>query len=207
MIEKNKEVKVFDNFFPDDLYEKLLNDVNFISYVCLRTDRNDDFYLTHHVFGEQYYSNPSELTDVFSERSFAEAWKHVKTFLNVTDFDLESSYVNGLKFGMEAHPHFDSTDDKLTTVICYLTPSWNIHWGGETCFYDKSFEVGNPKAFEVRNPAAEVFYEAEITDCIVPRQNRIVVFNGNTMHAVKPLSKSFKGIRVTLMFKVRKSSK
>ena len=95
---------------------------------------------------------------------------------------------------MEAHPHTDSDETNFATVICYLTEGWNIHWGGETVFYDK------PYSSDLTHPN---YYSAEIIKSVVPRQNRIVVFRGDILHSVRALSKSYKGTRATLMFKVQ----
>jgi hypothetical protein len=187
-------ITVLDNFFDDALYARLLKTCasRQLKWELSRTDANEDIYLTHHVYGKVYDSLNMELFS-FSDLIFEEVWNETKKRLFETGV-LGSSYINGLLYGMEAHPHIDTSETDFATVICYLTQGWNIHWGGETVFYDKPYSS---------DPAHPDYYSAEIIKSVLPKPNRVVVFQGNIMHSVRALSKSYKGTRATLMFKVK----
>jgi Rps23 Pro-64 3,4-dihydroxylase Tpa1-like proline 4-hydroxylase len=65
---------------------------------------------------------------------------------------------------------------------------------GRRSFYSGEF---------VQNPSDNLFYKHDVLKTVLPRRNRIVMFDSNIIHGVHPLSKSFKGLRTTLMFKLK----
>jgi len=192
------EIKVLDNFFPEDLINKLLIESENYEWLFKRGDGNEDIYWTKHVFGSNFdrADNHRVLTE-FTEPTVKEAWDHFAIKFNVATENLISVYLNALTNGTEAHQHIDSTSGKAVTVICYLCTDWNSHWSGETSFYSGKF---------CKNPADPVFYTHEVQKSVLPRYNRIAIFDAGIIHAVHPLSKSFKGLRKTLMFKIENVS-
>lgn len=188
------EIKVIDNFFPVDLINKLLIESEDYEWVFKRGDGNDDIYWTKHVYGSNFDRKENhKFLDEFTEPTVKEAWEYFAERFKLSNENLLSVYLNGLTNGTEAHQHVDSKTGKAATVICYLCTDWNSHWSGETSFYDGKFSL---------NPADPVFYSHEVQKSILPRYNRIAIFNAGIIHAVHPLSKSFKGLRKTLMFKI-----
>jgi hypothetical protein len=183
---------VIDNFFPNYLIDSVIEESKEYSWNFSRTDKNDDKYWTIHIFGNVFLENGELSTSNFKFQEIKKCWEFIKNKFNglVTDKNLSSCYLNGLTNGLEAHPHIDRTN---VTIICYICPLWNSHWGGETCFYDREYST---------DPSDEVFYTHEIIKSVLPRYNRVVIFDGNIVHSVKPLSKTFKGLRQTLMFKL-----
>jgi SM-20-related protein len=75
--------------------------------------------------------------------------------------------------------------------------TWNCYWSGETVFFKNEW---------VNNPADQSFYDNEIIKSVLPRKNRMVLFEGNIVHSVRPLSKTYKDLRLTLMFKLKNIS-
>jgi hypothetical protein len=96
-------------------------------------------------------------------------------------------YVNGYTYGTDAYLHRDDGwirevyGDVLTeTVIVYLNDEWNADWAGETVIMD---EFG------------------DIEKSILPKKNRVLVFNSNKLHAARPLTRACSKLRKVLVFK------
>jgi SM-20-related protein len=58
---------------------------------------------------------------------------------------------------------------------------WKIDWGGETIFWDRG--------------------KREIVKSILPKSNRLILFESNIWHGARPLSRYCSMLRITLMFK------
>lgn len=187
---------VIDNFFPESLINLVSIESDEYSWTFGRSDSNQDFYWTKVIYGDYLHAVTKKFETKFQSENVRACWEYFKekTKCGVTDENLESVYFNGLTYGVEAHAHVDSNAEDYVTVICYICTDWNSHWGGETVFFDSNFS---------KNPADQIFYTHEITASVLPKYNRIVVFKGNTVHAVRPLSKSFRGLRKTMMFKIK----
>ena len=187
------KIHVVDNFFPVELVNRLLTESHNYEWSFCREDNLQDIYWTKFVYGNEFKLKNNRVIDKFTEPTIEEAWDYFSNKFNISKDKLLSVYLNGLTYGVEAHQHTDSDYKEDITVICYLCENWNSHWAGATNFYDGEF---------VTNPAAPVFYANEINKSVLPKYNRIVFFDSNIIHGVTPLSKSFKGLRKTLMFKL-----
>lgn len=191
-------IQVFDNVIGRDLYNELLGTFLTTStkWKLARTDNNnEDRYLTIHVKGDTYEDGIDQ-NDDFVYDVVGRLFEHLKNNLSIPEeAELESCYVNGLTHGMEAHPHIDTrnTDKPFTTIIVYLCNHWSVFWGGETVFIDGEFSS---------NPMDHSSLTAEITKSVLPKRNRIVVFDGKITHAVRRVSSMYPDIRATLMFKL-----
>jgi hypothetical protein len=190
------EVSVIDNFFPVDLINKITIESDNYTWAFNRGDGNEDIYWTKEIYGYNLSKTESRsrFLDQFTEPTIKEAWEFIKNKYKMTDQNLLSVYLNGLTNGIEAHQHIDSNDPNSVTVICYLCDNWNSHWSGATSFYTGHFS---------NNPADAVFYTNDIEKTVLPRYNRVVFFNSKIIHGVHPISKTFKGLRKTLMFKLK----
>jgi hypothetical protein len=193
-------IHIVDNFFP----EGLLNNLNKASGYEFKFSRLDcDFhrYWTLELYGDNYnrdnYNTEKVIDNRFKKNEVELLWNYFSSRFNVDISYLESCYINVLSYGVEAHPHIDFEDKNSTTVILYLCEAWNCYWSGETVFFKNQW---------VDNPADESFYTNEIIKSVLPRKNRIVLFEGNIVHSVRPLSKTYKDLRLTLMFKLRNIS-
>ncbi len=188
------EVTVVDNFFPVNLIDGVIKEANNYSWNFIRIDSNEDIYWTKNVYGDNFNYESTEFLNQFTESSILELWRFIANKYNISDSNLRSVYLNGLTNGVEAHQHIDANNPNEVTIICYLCENWNSYWGGETSFYSGQFS---------HNPADPVFYTHEIEKTVIPRRNRIVIFNSQIIHGVHPISKTFKGLRKTLMFKIK----
>ena len=190
------DIKVIDNFFPDGLANRLLVESEEYSWDFNRTDSNQDVYWTKFIFGDNFavVKNKLNFLEKFTEPTVEEAWNFFSNKFNVPKENLYSVYFNGLTHGVEAHLHVDSSTSDEITVICYVCHSWNSFWSGATSFYDGEFSD---------DPTNKVFYTQDVQKTVLPKYNRIVIFDSSIIHSVHPISKSFKGLRTTLMFKIK----
>lgn len=97
-------------------------------------------------------------------------------------------YINGYTYGTDAYYHMDDTwvnekygHNALTeTAVIYLNSEWEPDWGGETSILDDS---------------------GEIEKSVLPKKNRVLIFNANKLHSARPLSRSCPELRKVLVFK------
>jgi hypothetical protein len=97
------------------------------------------------------------------------------------------AYINGYTFGTDAYYHVDDIwikqqhgDVLSETIIVYLNDEWNKDWGGET---------------SIINEHEEIEYS------VLPKRNRVLVFDSNKFHSARPLSRICPELRSVLVFK------
>jgi hypothetical protein len=95
------------------------------------------------------------------------------------DLMIQNVYMNGHNACSHGNLHKDTEIDDGRTFLVYCNPEWNIEWGGGTYFAENDTIV-NPKPYSA------------------------VYFQNNIDHFATPLSKDYKGLRVTLAFKLYK---
>ena len=93
-------------------------------------------------------------------------------------------YANAMAYGMDGTVHTDSSDPGNYTAVYYPHERWSPNWGGETMFYNRE--------------------ESRIVGCFYPRPNSVVVFDGRIPHRANGVTRSYAGMRITLMFKTEK---
>lgn len=192
-------IHVVDGFYNIENLNAVINNSYSYEWRFNRTDGALDYYWTTHLYGKTYniekVCHVKYDRDKFKFKEIEILWHEFSKKFNTPIKNLESCYINGLTFGTEAYPHIDFKEKGNISVIIYLCESWNSYWGGETVFFDKNY-IEN-------DPANEIFYQHDIIKSVLPKFNRMVLFEGNITHAVRPISKSFKGLRKTLMFKLK----
>jgi len=98
------------------------------------------------------------------------------------------SYINGYTFGTDAYYHVDDNwilkkfgSSVLTeTIIVYLNKTWDRDWGGETTILNS---------------------DNEIEYSVLPKPNRVLIFDSNKFHSARPLSRICPELRSVLVFK------
>lgn len=98
------------------------------------------------------------------------------------NFIIDRVYANGQTHGQPGHMHIDADDANTWTCLLYMNPFWNIEWGGET--------VISPTPHEVVH--------------ILPKPNSAVLFKSNILHFGSEPSRHFRGLRITVAFKLRR---
>lgn len=97
------------------------------------------------------------------------------------DFEIGRVYFNGHNGGGQGYPHTDTEKENGRTFLIYCNRVWDLAFGGST-----SFIIDN----EVKS--------------FFPYPKSAIYFQNNVLHMASPISKDFKGVRITLAFKLLK---
>lgn len=192
------QLHIIDGLYEDIDINSVIEKSTAYQWGYERSDNKEDYYWSINIFGKLYSDEINASLDEFNKKEIKNLWDIFSNKFKVPLSNLDACYLNGMTHGTEAFPHIDFREPGNITCILYICNEWNAYWGGETVFFDKEF-VPN-------NPAHEVFYTSDIVKSVLPRYNRMVIFDGNITHAVRPISKSYKGLRKTLMFKIKDMS-
>jgi Rps23 Pro-64 3,4-dihydroxylase Tpa1-like proline 4-hydroxylase len=131
------------------------------------------------------------------DKTIKSLWEKTKELLPVKDYRLKRAYINVSRFGDEDRIHTDgkSSSSGLTAIV-YLSGKWKITWGGQTNFYTKFTEYKNLPNDD------ETEYENEIIHSVIPKQNRVLIFNSKIPHSAGMISKSCLENRYVCVFKI-----
>lgn len=94
---------------------------------------------------------------------------------------MERVYMNGHVSGSNGYLHTDSEVSNGRTFLIYCNQTWSANFGGSTYF--------------VNGNEMEYFY---------PHPFSAICFQNNILHGAQPISTDFKGLRVTLAYKLFK---
>lgn len=102
--------------------------------------------------------------------------------LNITGkkLSLQRLYANGQTHGLPGSLHQDDDRDNSYTFLYYANPYWEPHWGGSTVFC-KDYDNYRTLQFKPNNG---------------------VLFKGNLLHAGLEPTRHFRGLRMTVAFKL-----
>lgn len=101
--------------------------------------------------------------------------------LTQEDFEIDRIYFNAHNAAGQGYPHTDSESENGRTFLIYCNDKWDLKFGGGTSF--------------VINNEVKTFF---------PYPKSAIYFKNNVVHMADPVSKDFKGVRVTLAFKLFK---
>lgn len=90
-------------------------------------------------------------------------------------------FINSIRFGDVSFIHSDTKDSKSYSALIYANVKWEPSWGGETLFYDSSFD-----------PVVS----------ISPKPGRIVLFPSNTLHRAGIPSPACQEFRYTVSVRI-----
>jgi Rps23 Pro-64 3,4-dihydroxylase Tpa1-like proline 4-hydroxylase len=176
-------INIKDNVIPTDILKNCIKeaeDSNKYSVLHGAGDGGNGFKYNW-TFYDSSLTNPISFTNVY----LLELWKKVKKELP-TNIRLIRSYINAHTYGVEDAIHTDEIHIKKgLTVIIYLCNNWYPEWFGQTIFFESLDKHNN-----------------EIVQSVIPKFNRMLIFDKNIPHCVSPLSRKFVGVRLTCMFKV-----
>jgi len=182
-------IVVLENVYNKDTYNSLFTALHEHEFSYFFGDSGGRFYWTSQL------EKPSLVKDLCDEmlKEFS------NKFSNITV--PHRTYINSQTYGLEPGPHYDAHFDESVTVINYITDTWNITWGGETFLYDKY--ARNIPEMKLDYVQTILFDPISVDAVITPAYNRTVIFPGNQLHCVKPLSRYFAGARYTYMYKIK----
>lgn len=133
-----------------------------------------------------HYYDHSVMPFIGSHHEVDQLWSIIQS--KIGKRCLLRSYVNGYTFGTDAYYHIDDNwivekfgSNVLTeTIIVYLNETWDKDWGGET---------------SILNSDNEIEYS------VLPKANRVLIFDSNKFHSARPLSRICPELRSVLVFK------
>ena len=187
-------IKVHDGFYDEELIRKsqmLVKKSNYTSdYNFMMQDPGCVKY-NWSLYNEK--RGDKEILD----KTLKSLWEKTKELLPVKDYRLKRAYINVSRFGDEDRIHTDgkSSSSGLTAIV-YLSGKWKITWGGQTNFYTKFTEKANLPNDD------ETEYENEIIRSVIPKQNRVVIFNSTIPHSAGIISKTCLQNRYACVFKI-----
>jgi hypothetical protein len=91
-------------------------------------------------------------------------------------------WINVQGFGEDSAVHRDferDYDGRSRAAVWYPVPEWQADWGGDFCTFNDSNEIDR---------------------AVVIKPNRLVIFDGNPLHAARPISKFCPHRRVAVAF-------
>jgi SM-20-related protein len=182
-------VQIFDDALPQDLYKELLLAKRRVGWQWgWNTPSNSDSRYWHHEVGRGRKANTEDVSHFVRQHpiaAYARYMDWLRTHLVPADTKVLRFYLNGHTYGTDGWPHTDTDRGEELTGVLYLNAEWKPEWCGETVVFD-----GN----------------GDIEAAVLPRANRLLVFPSDRVHAPRPLSKAFDGLRVVLVVKMASPS-
>lgn len=177
-------VNIYDDCVPDEMYVKLLRASQAVGWrYGWNTPSNPEARYWHHEVGYGNKQNTQSVVGRVREhpaKIFSEYqdWLlgHLPGGSKILRF-----YLNAHTFGTDGWPHTDTDRKGERTAILYLNPKWQPAWGGETVIFDAN---------------------GDVAQAVLPRRNRLMVFSSDTLHAPRPLTRAYTGLRVVLVVKI-----
>jgi hypothetical protein len=174
-------IKLIDSVIPQDILDSCIQEAEVSKNYGVLHPGGDGFY----GFKYNWTFAPVNEPEKFVNKPFISLWEEVKKHLP-DNVRLHRAYVNAHTYGVEDGIHTDDKDiENGLTVIVYLCNSWYPEWFGQTMFFESVDRQTN-----------------EIVCSVLPKYNRVLIFDKSIPHCVSPLSRKFTGIRLTCMFKV-----
>lgn len=176
-------VEIHDCVIPDALYDEIIQTVPRVGWKFgWHSDISSALYWHHEIAGGDK-ANTCDMTDAVNRHPlpvFSRYVEWLRKEIVGTDAVLLRLYLNGHTFGTDGSPHSDTDREGEKTFVLFLTKNWRPEWGGETVIFDR---------------------KGDIEKAVMPRMNRLIAFPSERLHAPRPLSKLFGGLRVVLVAK------
>lgn len=177
-------IEVHDNIIPEDLYQGLMEaSANIQWSFGWNTPANPSHKYWHYEIGIGDKHNTLDIShNVRNHPNPVWAqymdWllEHVSPQAKVLRY-----YLNAHTYGTDGWQHTDTDRKGELTGVLYLTDEWKIEWVGETVIFDE---------------------HGDIEKAVLPKRNRLLTFPSDRLHAPRPLSKEFEGLRVVLVVKL-----
>jgi hypothetical protein len=179
------QVQVLDNVLPLELYRELVLSTQRIGWQFgWNTPSNPNTRYWHHEVGQGRKSNKHDISGNVRKHplkvfSLYQNW--LLTHLVPATSPVLRYYLNAHTYGTDGWPHTDVDQGEELTCVLYLNTEWRPEWCGETVVFDG---------------------QGDIAEAVLPKANRLLTFPSDRLHAPRPLSKSFEGLRVVLVVKL-----
>jgi SM-20-related protein len=179
------KAQIFDDLVPEPLLRQLLVAVPRIRWQFgWHTNSNRQARYWHHEIGGGGKENEEDVSAAVAGHRlpiFAQYLDWLRSTLVPEDTKVLRFYLNAHTYGTEGWPHTDTERREEMTAILYLATTWKPEWCGETVVFDAN---------------------GDIEAAVMPRVNRLLIFPSDRLHAPRPLSKAFPGLRVVLVAKL-----
>ncbi len=180
---ETKMVKVIDNFFPEDVYNDIVNFIERTYQVHPENNTISYHWVPGHSSTGNGVDKDSSWFWILDATNFSFFTDELLSLVNKrlkTDYIARAIYFNGMCPGQTANFHTDSDSTIEYTLLLYVMPGYCFEWGGHTTFLAKDRE--------------------DIS--VVPRPNRAVIFPSRMYHKAFPFEDNRAPMRVTLAFKL-----
>jgi len=180
------KIQIFDNILAEPLQMKVANFLETIPWQFGGTsDQTGKSYPYWYVHFAGIFKDQGKVLDYSDDLGkfpvIADVWNCLKGKI-FQDHTLVRCYPNAYPYGCEGTVHRDADDPRHYTAIFYPHAEWSLNWAGETML------------FSLQQPP-------EVLATVVPRPNRLVVFQGIIPHVARGITRSCPVLRRTLMFK------
>jgi hypothetical protein len=177
-------VQVFDDAVPADLYAELAQIAPNLRWTYGWRSTLLEARYWHHEIAGGAKGNREDMTDNVRKHpreAFARYLDWLRSDVVPAETRLLRLYLNAHTFGTDGSPHTDTERGGEVTLVLFLNKAWKAEFGGETVIFDSA---------------------GDIEKAVMPRQNRLLVFPSDRLHAPRPLSKLFGGLRMVLVAKL-----
>lgn len=177
--------QVFDDAAPADIYAEIADAVGMLTYQWGWRSTIAQARYWHHELLRGGKPDTEDMTQIVRKHPVAGFARYVdwlKSAVVPPETQLLRYYLNAHTFGADGSPHTDSERNDELTLVHYVNSGWRPEYGGETAVFDA---------------------EGEIEKAVLPKPNRLLTFPSDRVHAPRPLSKLFFGLRVVLVTKLR----
>jgi hypothetical protein len=180
-----ENIKVYDGEITEEVLQKAV----------VAAESSHSYYPFHQAgdgsgfkYSWQIYFPEANINE-FTSPEIKALWGDVQKMLPEGSI-LRKCYVNAHQYGVEDTIHQDDIwFGKGKTVIVYLCRAWYPDWGGATMFFS-----GQDRTSPISS--------MDIEKCVLPKYNRLVMFDKDIYHCAGLVSRRFTGLRLTCMFKV-----
>jgi SM-20-related protein len=183
-------VQVFDDAAPADIYQEIADAAGMLTYQWgWRSTVAQARYWHHEIMRPRKIKSDDPL-EMVRGHPVPGFYRYIQWLLGEVvpaETKLLRFYLNAHTFGTDGSPHTDSEIEGELTLVHFLNSGWRAEYGGETAVFDAAGE--------------------EIERAVLPRPNRLVSFPSHRLHAPRPLSKLFPGLRVVMVTKLGVSDK
>ena len=180
------KIQVFDDLVPEEIYERLNRAARTVRWQFGKSTKENPHarYWHFEIAGGQKANveDKSEIVAAHRVKVFGEFQNWLRSTLVPADTLVLRFYMNAHTFGSDGWPHKDTDRDDELTGVLYLNREWRPEWCGETVIFD---EAGT-----------------DIEAAVLPRPNRLLVFPSDRLHAPRPISRAYSGLRVVLVVKI-----
>jgi hypothetical protein len=184
-----RDVQIVDGALPEPLFAGVAAQLSQqqLVYGSKSNSKEDPFghWATHFVSGGKdnlATMQPALETDDGLNK-IAMAWRHIQT-THMQGYVLIRCYMNAYTYGCDGYFHTDSQRPDEKTSVLYMNERWDPDWAGETAFLHAN---------------------GEISAAVLPKRNRLVIFNSQLKHAARGVSRKCPELRRALIFKARNS--